>query len=138
MAHKLKTILHYVLAIAALSLSSAYGQSQTQQITQTSDLRQAIKRVDALAAAEIAADNIGSINIAIVSGGNLVWTKSYGYADVERKIPITKDNVFAIGSITKQFTALMLLQLVEQGKVRLSDPVEKYLPEVKKLQNQLT
>ncbi|MDQ3373439.1 MAG: beta-lactamase family protein [Acidobacteriota bacterium] len=136
MAHKLKTILHYVLAIAALSLSSAYGQSQTQQITQTSDLRQAIKRVDALAAAEIAADNIGSINIAIVSGGNLVWTKSYGYADVERKIPITKDNVFAIGSITKQFTALMLLQLVEQGKVRLSDPVEKYLPEVKKLQNQ--
>ncbi|MCA1625725.1 MAG: beta-lactamase family protein [Acidobacteria bacterium] len=135
MAHKLKTILLYVLAIAVLSLSSAYGQSQTQQTTQTLDLRRVIERVDALAAAEIATDNIGGTTIGVISGGKLVWTKSYGYADVARKIPMTKDNVFGIGSITKQFTALMLMQLVEQGKVRLSDPVEKYLPEVKKLQN---
>jgi CubicO group peptidase (beta-lactamase class C family) len=64
--------------------------------------------------------------------------KSYGYADVEKKIPATKDLVFPIASITKQFTGLMLEQLVEQGKVRLSDPVEKYLPEVKKLHNPLS
>ena len=136
MTHKLKIILLYVLAIAVLSLPSAHGQSQTQQITQTPDLREAIERVDALATADLVEENLGGITIGIVSGGHLFWTKSYGYADTEKKIPATKDNVFAIGSITKQFTALMLLQLVEQGKVRLSDPVEKYLPEVKKLQNQ--
>ena len=128
----LKTILLTVLAAAALlPISPTYGQTQA---TQTPDLHKAIDQVDALAAAEIAKDNIGSITIGIVSGTNLIWTKSYGYADMEKKIPATKDTVYRIGSITKQFTALMLLQLAEQGKVRLSDPVEKYFPEVNKLQ----
>jgi len=56
----------------------------------------------------------------------LACTKRYGYADIEKKTPATKDTVNRIGSITKQFTGLMLLQLVEAGKARLSDPVEKY------------
>ena len=131
MTHKLKTILLTTLTIAVLSVSPAYGQ---QAQAQTLDLRKAIEQVDALAAGELATDNIGGITIGIVSGGKLVWTKSYGYADTEKKIPASKDTVYRIASITKQFTALMLLQLVEQGKVRLSDPVEKYLPEVNKLQ----
>jgi CubicO group peptidase (beta-lactamase class C family) len=130
-----KTILITVLALAILLAPPAYSQTQPLRAAQTPQLPKAIEQVDALAAAELAEENIGGITIGIVSGGNLVWTKSYGYADVARKIPATKDNVFGIGSITKQFTALMLLQLVEQGKVRLSDPVEKYLPEVNKLQN---
>lgn len=121
------------LTVAVLLVPSAFSQQAVP--TQTPDLRKAIEQVDALAAAELAQDNIGGINIGIVSGGKLIWTKSYGYADTEKKIPVSKDTVYRIASITKQFTALMLLQLVEQGKVRLSDPVEKYLPEVNKLQN---
>ncbi len=93
----------------------AYSQTQPLRAAQTPQLPKAIEQVDALVATELAEENIGGITIGIVSGGNLVWTKSYGYADVARKIPATKDNVFGIGSITKQFTALMLLQLVEQG-----------------------
>src|SRR2546430_2010494 len=132
MTHKLKTILLTTLTIAVLSVSPAYGQQA--QAPQTPDLRKAIEQVDALSAGGLATDNIGNITIGIVSDGKLVWTKSYGYADTEKKIPASKDTVYRIASITKQFTALMLLQLVEQGKVRLSDPVEKYLPEVNKLQ----
>jgi CubicO group peptidase (beta-lactamase class C family) len=113
-------------------------QGQQAQATPTHDLRRAIERVDALAASELAADNIGSITIGVVSGGKLIWTKSYGYADTEKKISADKDTVYRIASITKQITALMLLQLVEQGRVRLSDPVEKYLPEVGKLQNRFS
>jgi CubicO group peptidase (beta-lactamase class C family) len=129
------TILITFLALVILLAPSAYSQTQPLRTAQTSHLPKAIEQVDALATAAMAEENIGGITIGVVSGGKLVWTKSYGYADVARKIPVTKDNVFAIGSIAKQFTALMLLQLVEQGKVHLSDPVEKYLPEVKKLQN---
>jgi CubicO group peptidase (beta-lactamase class C family) len=98
------------------------------------DLRNAIEQVDALAAAEFAKDNRGGVTIGIVSGAELTWTKSYGYADMEKKTPATKDTVYRIGSITKQFTGLMLLQLVEASKVRLSDPVEKYFPEVNKVE----
>src|SRR5712691_527205 len=131
MAYMLRTILLTVLAATVLPIPPTYGR-QTQ-VTLTPDLHRAIEQIDSLAAAEIVKDNIGSITIGIVSGGNLLWTKSYGYADMEKKISATKDTVYRIGSITKQFTALMLLQLAEQGKVRLSDPVEKYFPEVNKL-----
>lgn len=129
----MKAILLTVLSVAVLSIPPAQGR---QTVTaKAPDLRRGVEQVDALAAAEFAKDDVGGIIIGVVSGKELVWTKSYGYADVGRKLPATKDTVFRVGSITKQFTALMLLQLVEQGKVRLSDPVEKYLPEVGKLQN---
>ena len=127
-----RTILLAVLAVALVCVHGS--RCQQTQPSESPDLHKAIEQVDALAAAEIAKDNIGSITIGIISGGSLVWTKSYGYADMGKKIPATKDTVYRIGSITKQFTALMLLQLAEQGKVRLSDPVEKYFPEVNKLQ----
>lgn len=94
-------------------------------------LEAAIARIDALAAAEQAKDNVGSVTVGVVHGSQLVWTRSYGYADREKKVAATRDTVYRIGSITKQFTALMLLQLVQDGAVRLSDPVERYLPEVK-------
>jgi CubicO group peptidase (beta-lactamase class C family) len=121
----------------ALMLAFTYILTATGRVTVVPDLRSAIEQVDALAAAEFAKDNRGSATIGIVSGAELVWTKSYGYADMEQKTPATKDTVYRIGSITKQFTGLMLLQLVEAGKVRLSDPVEKYFPEVNKAQGRL-
>jgi CubicO group peptidase (beta-lactamase class C family) len=97
-------------------------------------LKAAIDAVDAMAAAEFEKDRVGSLTVGVVSGPALVWTKSYGLADMEKKIPATRDSVYRIGSITKQFTALMLLQLVQDGKVRLSDPVEKHFPEVNTVQ----
>jgi CubicO group peptidase (beta-lactamase class C family) len=118
----------------ALTLALAFILSAIGQAPVAPDLRVAIEQVDALAAAEFAKDNRGSVTIGVVSGAELVWTKSYGYADMEKKTPATKDTVYRIGSITKQFTGLMLLQLVEAGKVRLSDPVEKYFPEVNKVE----
>lgn len=97
-------------------------------------LRTAIEKIDAMAAAELAKDDLGSVTVGVVSGPNLVWTKSYGLADMEKKIPATKDSVYRIGSITKQFTGLMFLQLVQDGKVKLTDPVEKYFPDINKVQ----
>jgi CubicO group peptidase (beta-lactamase class C family) len=89
--------------------------------------------LDRLAAAEFAKDGVGALTIGMVSGGALAWTRSYGFADIAARTPATADTAYRIGSITKQFTAVMLLQLVEQGTVRLSDPVEKYLPEINRI-----
>jgi D-alanyl-D-alanine carboxypeptidase len=91
--------------------------------------------IESLTAAEFGKEPLGSLNIAIVSGGQLAWTKSYGYANIEEKTLATADTVYRIGSVTTQFTALMLLQLVAEGKVHLADPVEKYFPEVNKIQS---
>ena len=96
------------------------------------NLQAALARIDAMAAEEYAKDKVGSVTVGVVHGQHLIWTRSYGAADAERGIPATRDTVYRIGSITKQFTALMLLQLVQDGKASFSDPVERFFPEVNK------
>jgi CubicO group peptidase (beta-lactamase class C family) len=90
--------------------------------------------IDSMVAAEFGKRPVGSVTIGVVFGNQLLWTKSYGNADMEKKLPADKDTVYRIGSITNMFTALMLEQLADAGKVHLSDPVEKYFPEVKTVQ----
>lgn len=94
-------------------------------------LRSQLTEVDSLIAAGLAELPVGGVTAGVVVGRQLIWSKSYGYADMEKKIPADADTVYRIGSITKMFTALMLEQLADGGKVRLSDPVEKHFPEIK-------
>ena len=61
--------------------------------------------------------------------GKTVLRKGYGLANVELGVPIRPETVFRIGSTTKQFTSACVLKLVEQGKLRLDDPISKYLPD---------
>jgi D-alanyl-D-alanine carboxypeptidase len=91
--------------------------------------------IDSMVAADFAKRPVGSVTVGVVSGKQLIWTKSYGDADMENRTPADQDTVYRIGSITKMFTALMLEQLVEAGKVHLSDPAEKYFPEIKTVQD---
>ncbi len=102
------------------------------------ELQGAIAQIDELFAGEYAKDNLASATVGVISGPDLIWAKSYGLADIQGKVPATKDSTYRIGSITKQFTAVMLLQLVDQGKVHFSDPVETYYPEIKKVANPYT
>jgi CubicO group peptidase (beta-lactamase class C family) len=127
---------------AALVLFPAFSIGQRGHAEQApvhiktaGELSGAISRVDQIFAAEFAKDNPASLTVGVISGPNLVWTKSYGLADIEKKTPATKESEYRIGSITKQFTGVMLLQLADKGKVHLSDPVEKYYPEIHKVTN---
>ena len=86
--------------------------------------------LEGLLAAEFAKDGIGGASIGVVSGARLAWTGNYGYADMDARRRPTADTAYRIGSVTKQFTALMLLQLVEDGKVRLTDPIRNYYPQI--------
>ncbi|MGH9348530.1 MAG: serine hydrolase domain-containing protein [Vicinamibacterales bacterium] len=92
-------------------------------------LEAALTKLDTYAAGEFASDPAGSLVVGVVADGGLAWTRSYGFADAEAKRTPTDQTPYRVGSITKQFTALMLLQLAERGKVRLSDPLVKYVPE---------
>jgi CubicO group peptidase (beta-lactamase class C family) len=98
------------------------------------DVRAAVAKIDAMAAAAYGRDGVGGLTVGVVWGPRLVWTKSYGMADMEKQVPASEHTVYRIGSVTKPFTALMLLQLAQAGKVRMSDPVEKYFPEFSKIQ----
>ena len=64
----------------------------------------------------------------MVAGDNLVWSKGYGTLDADHKIAAAPDTIYSICSISKLFTSISLMQLYEQGKVRLDEPITTYLP----------
>ncbi|GAB3642430.1 serine hydrolase domain-containing protein [Spirosoma arcticum] len=67
----------------------------------------------------------------IVLDGQLVYSGGMGYADVAKKIPATTKSLFRIASMTKSLTAMAILKLRDEGKLRLDDPAEQYIPELK-------
>lgn len=69
--------------------------------------------------------------VAVVEKNKIVFAKGYGYRDLENKLPVTPNTVFAIGSCTKAFTASMLGLLNKDGLVDFDKPVRSYLPELK-------
>lgn len=79
---------------------------------------------------EAAAHPVGGMTVGLVADGKLAWTKSYGFADAEGHVAANADTVYRIGSVTKQFTSIMLLQLAAAGKVKAGDAAQKYLPEI--------
>lgn len=69
--------------------------------------------------------------VAITDNGKVVFQSTSGYINVEKKIPVVPDSRFRLGSVTKMFTAMAIMQLVEQGKVDLEAPVEQYITDLK-------
>jgi CubicO group peptidase (beta-lactamase class C family) len=72
---------------------------------------------------------LAGVSIAIVDGDEIIYSQAFGYADIAKKIPATRDTIYPIGSVTKVFTATMLMQLCEKGVLNLETPLKKYLPE---------
>jgi CubicO group peptidase (beta-lactamase class C family) len=73
----------------------------------------------------------GSFSVAVASQNQIVWAKAFGYSDQQTKEPADSSTIFRIGSITKAFTAFVMMKLAEEGVIKLIDPVELYLPEIK-------
>jgi CubicO group peptidase (beta-lactamase class C family) len=69
------------------------------------------------------------VAVVIVKDGEVVFRKGYGMANLELGVTIEPDMVFRIGSVTKQFTAVAILMLVEQGKLSLDDSISRFLPD---------
>jgi CubicO group peptidase (beta-lactamase class C family) len=117
---KIRIALGIVLIVAA-------ALNATAQVVDTID--PAMKaRVDAIAAGVMEQRGVPSASVAVVQGGKLVYTHAYGRAHIEPDKAASPDMRYSIGSISKQFTAAAILILQEQGKLKLDDPVGKYVP----------
>ena len=113
-----------VLGVALIACATL---NATAQVVDTID--PAMKaRVDAIAAGVMEQRGVPSASVAVVQGGKLVYTHAYGRAHIEPDKAATPDMRYSIGSISKQFTAAAILILQEQGKLKLDDPVGKYVP----------
>jgi len=85
-------------------------------------------RIDTIASDVLKETGVPSASIAVVEDGKLVYTHAYGMARLEPPMPAATTMRYAVGSISKQFTAAAMLLLQQEGKLSLDDPVGKYVP----------
>jgi len=104
-------------------------------LAQFTPFEAALAKFDADVAAGMAADGAGCVSVAVFIGNNVIWTKGYGWADIEKRIAATPETIGRIGSITKSFTAVALMQIAERGILKVDEPVAKYFPLINGLAN---
>ncbi len=128
-------ILMRLFVCLLLLVPAACGEQSSQNAAQPAQKAEPASQQDDLAAEAEAyirsawpADGPGGAVI-VTRNGETVFAGAQGLADVETNTELTPDSVFRIGSVTKQFAAAVVMQLVEEGKVNLDDPMTKYLPD---------
>ena len=84
------------------------------------------KRIDAIVADAMARNHTPGLSLAVVKAGKIVYEKGYGDSDIENKVAATPETVYEVGSITKQFTAAIVLQLLDEGKLKLDESIRTY------------
>lgn len=104
---------HAVAAVAAAVLSANLAPQQD--------------RIDDFIRGQMKQQNIPGLSLAIVKDGAVVKSAGYGYADVAKKMPATPETVYRIASVSKSVMATGVLILVQDGRIKLDDPVGKYL-----------
>jgi CubicO group peptidase (beta-lactamase class C family) len=72
-------------------------------------------------------------SILVTKSGKIIYQNNIGYADIERNIPVSSSTKFELASISKTFTAILILKLVEKGKIQLNGKISDYLPEFTRL-----
>jgi len=90
-----------------------------------------LEELDKRLAAEFAKGKVPGASVTIVEGGQIVLSKGYGFADLKTKKPVTPETVFRAGSISKSFTGIAVMMLVEEGKLNLDAKLADLMPELK-------
>ncbi|WP_406695519.1 serine hydrolase [Singulisphaera sp. Ch08] len=122
-----------IRAIAALTLSllavAPRGALAEVTIPPREPYAEAAKKLESWITSEIDQKEIPGLSIALVDGQQIVWARGFGFADSRRRLPASAETVYRVGSVSKLFTDIAVMQLVEQGMLNLDTPVQEYLPE---------
>jgi len=118
----------------SLLIISLIAQAITAQNVKSSAAKTLVPASDAsrIAKLEILLENlrqelkIPALSSAIVKDQKVIWAKGFGFADFENKIPATENTAYHLASLTKTFASTIVMQLVQEGKIKLDDPVSKY------------
>jgi CubicO group peptidase (beta-lactamase class C family) len=113
-------VLYSVLLIGLLIASPAFAADDREKLAQV---------VSKLVMREIDEGRGVGITVAVARGDELIHHKGYGLIDIENEVPASEKSVYRIGSITKMFTAVAILLLREDGKLKLEDPLSKFIPD---------
>jgi CubicO group peptidase (beta-lactamase class C family)/D-alanyl-D-alanine dipeptidase len=120
------------VAVGALGLIVAVGLLRADpRVDPPKKYEAVVQALDGFIAREVAQKDLPALSIALVDDQTIVWAKGYGLVDPEKKTPATADTVYRVGSVSKLFTDIAVMQLAEGGALELDTPVKKYLPDFK-------
>ena len=111
-----------LIAALLLSVSLAHGQSLAPK---------GVTDIDTLFRQAVDQGTVPGVVAIVASKNQILYFNSFGLRDVAQKKPMTTDSIFRIASMTKPVTSAAIMLLQEQTKLRIDDPVSKYLPEFK-------
>ncbi len=102
--------------------------SQPTSVIQDKKVASNIHILESWIQAQMDYQNLPGISVGIIYDQDLIYAKGFGYSNLEDKTPATIQTLYRIASISKTFTATAIMQLRDEGKLRLDDPIEKFLP----------
>lgn len=112
----------------ALGLAACGGDDAPAPPPAATDYSALQASVSGTIEAGMASLGIRGLSIALVDGNSVPWARGFGMADAERGIPADADTIYEAGSVSKVFTATAVMQLVEQGRLKLDRPIEEAIP----------
>src|SRR5712671_4703050 len=115
------------LFVVLLVCNGAFGQV-AENIAPHKDYVEVVALLRPFIEQQVSQKQLPAFSIAIVDGQSIVWAEGFGFADPKKKIPASAETVYRIGSVSKLFTDIGVMQLVERGKLDLDAPVQAYLP----------
>jgi len=119
-----------VCACVALVLSVACNRTTGQSATAVrKDYRDVVETLRPFIQQQMTEKELPALSIAIIDDQQIVWAQGFGMADPKSKTPASADTVYRIGSVSKLFTDIAIMQLVERGELNLEAPVTDYLPD---------
>jgi len=119
------------IKLGMIMIAMILAVSGFSPIAANADASNKIEKIEQFVQEQKNISEIPGISLVIVEKGKTVYQKSFGYADVKSKKPVTDETLFEIGSTSKAFTGLAILQLEKEGLLELSDDVQKYIPWLK-------
>src|SRR5215472_1999456 len=121
-------VLSLVTAVTPLVPRTAAYRNTPVQSAPAPDLTAGLAAIEKAVDARRQELGIPGVDLAIVKDDKVVYIKGLGFRDLDRKLPVTPDTLFAIGSSSKAFTAMAAMMTVDEGKLSLEDSPKKYLP----------
>jgi CubicO group peptidase (beta-lactamase class C family)/tetratricopeptide (TPR) repeat protein len=116
-----------VLIVIIFVLGIAFSSPLSNAIDLQSSYSEAIKEYNKFVAEQMALDKVPGLSVGFMKG-DFIWTKGFGFSDLENKVPAKPESSYRLASITKTITAIGVLQLVEAGKIDLDAEVQTYVP----------
>ncbi|NIM57961.1 MAG: serine hydrolase [Candidatus Aminicenantes bacterium] len=123
MKKKLISVQIFLIVLVLICISSAFSK-----VKEKPDYSEAIRMIDTWLEAQREYDDLPGISVAIVTDQEILWSRAYGMADLEKKVSSSPSTIYSICSISKLFTSVAIMKLRDDGKLRLEDLVADHLP----------